>query len=771
MRVAASAMAVGLAACVAQGATIGDEEITSSTTYSENVTVNGTLTVRGSGTELSLASGVAVTVTPGAGKVVVRDGATMKAPNQKSDNSFVVAKEAEGAAIESGTVDVLELDNGSVNLDFLNNATATGRISVVSGSAEFDRYNGWKSSNGTFAGNPWRVDVADGATAFFWHGNQGGHFNESGVSVSVTGAGTARLGQVYRLLAGGAFAVNAGARFLNTGRLELYGRNLQSGEPVGGAFVFNSGSVVDGPERVSIAADSGAVPLVLQVNAGADFTVRGLDLVRAGVDDALCGDGVITLDARAADVSVAANVPAALWDDATKANALAFEKVGANNATLAVTNIPRLVVSEGTATLTRDCAIGTLEIADGAALVVDGATLTYCGGEIAGAITLANGAQAIRVVTGAEGEERGMDRSGLRSDDVLLKTGDEDLIVYDPASVAGFVHVAGGALRFSKRGVSDKYLRLTVKECFPYGGDATSAAAYPGLYLKVGLFDTADAVVNLGYGSDAAPGTPASELAKGNQWAVPVGTLYTTDRGGCLSGAFGGSKVFPDNGWGEPAFTNATRTLCRDASDASGWLSIWGRLPDGAAALDGINFLTRPNNGWPAPKVWTVETSATGEDGTWRVVQDMTEPRSALNANNSGILYGDGSSPAAHFRYMEPGVTGLADVLQIRVEAGATLDFGAKEGGQVVDRIVVDATAGTVRNAVFAERGTIELVGSNDRRFAGLLPLVFENAGGTANLAKWQVVCGGKPCNRHVSFSAAEGKVNLSAPGCVFILR
>ena len=499
--------------------------------------------------------------------------------------------------------------------------------------------------------------------------------------------------------------------------------------------------------------------------------VRGLDLVRAGVDDVLCGDGVITLDARAADVSVAANVPAAFWDDATKANALAFEKIGANGATLAVTNIPRLVVSEGTATLTRDCMIGNLKIAEGAKLVVDGATLRYVADGDAGTIELMNGAQAICVITGTEGEESGMDRSGLKSDTVLLKTGDTDLIVYDPASVGGFVHVAGGALRFSKRGLADKFLRLTVKECYPYGGDATSDAAYPGLFLKVGLFDAADAVVNLGNGSDAAFGTPAS-APKGNQWSVPVGTLYSDlGRGGCLSGAFGGSKVFPNNGWGEPAFTNATRTLCKEASDAGGWLSIWGRLPDGAAPLDGINFLTRPNLGWPAPKVWMVETSATGEDGTWRVVQDMTEPRSTLLANNSGILSGDGSSPAAHFRYVEPGVTGLADILQIRVDEGATLDFSAKTGGQTVDRIYIDATAGTVKNVIFAETGTIELVGANDRSFTGLLPLVFESADGVSNLANWQVVCDGKVCNRRVSFSAAEGKVSLSAPGFALILR
>lgn len=769
-----------LLALLASGATFAaDVVVDSSTTYSEGVTVDGTLTVTGSGTTLTLAAGKAITVTPGAGKVVVTDGASVKASSQ-SDDSLVLAAEADGTAVASGVADVLAVSGGStVCLDFLNNAAATGRVAVAGGFVQFDRYSGYKWSDPTFEGNPWLVDVAEGATAYFNHSNQGGWFNAAGTSVTVTGAGSVRFGQRFNADAGGAFAVADGAVIANTGALELFGQHSSAG----GVFRFGSGSKVDGPCAVTI-GDGHDGRVVVQVDAGADFTVRDMDLVfvsASGVraDDRLCGDGTVKIDASEAAVTVAANVPAAFWDDATKANAIAFEKSGAYDALLAVTNIPALVVAEGTATLTNDCTIGELTVAAGATLVVDGATVRYASsaGSV-GTIELRNGAAKVRVISGtaesgAADASLAMDRSGLASEGTLEKMGETDLIVYDPASVAGLVHVAGGALRFSKRGLSDRYLRLTVKECYPfvYEGNVT----YNGLWTKVGLYDAADAFIDIGklsgWGRGYPDGTAASELTE-NGWAVPAETLYGGSAPSVADVIGGNNKVFPDMSYGVPQFTNATRTLCKDASNESGWQKIWGRIHSAVPAIDGINFAS--GWGWGIVKTWTVETSATGADGTWQVVQDVIDMPHKLSYNNCGILNADATAPAAHFRYVEPGVTGLADTLQIRVDAGATLDFGAKTGGQVIDRVLIDATAessGTVTNAVFAETGVIELVGGSDRSAKGLLPLVFEGVGGTANLANWTVECGGKACNRRVSFASAERKVELKPCGTMMIMR
>ncbi len=769
-----SAACSALAAFGLAFAAVADETIAESVTWSESKTISDTLTVTGSGTTLTLAAGKAITVTPGAGKLVVTDGASVKAPEKDSDNSFVVAAEADGAAVESGVADVLDVSGGStVCLDFLNNAAATGRIAVAGGLVEFDRYGGWKWSNPTFAGNPWIVDVGEGATAYFYHSGQGGHFNGEGVPVVVQGAGNVRLGQAYSARAGGSFAVNRGAVIGNTGDLEFYGLYGESPDSV---TEFRTGAKVDGPRKMSINSGSGSNAIVLQVNAGADFTARNIDFVRTGAranaNDQVCGDGVIKIDASEADVTVAANVPATLWSDATKANAITFEKSGSHDALLAVTNIPTLVVAEGTATLTNDCTIGELTVADGATLVVDGATLRYASsaGSV-GTIELRNGAAKVRVISGTA--ESGtadarlaMDRSGLSSDATLEKTGETDLIVYDPSSVAGLVHVAGGALRFSKRGLSDKFFRLTVKECYPWAN-----STYRGLFLKVGLYDADGTLINTGDGSSAAKGTSAEQLNE-NQWAVPEGSLYDGSDPS-PAGAFS-CKQFPNASWHVPYFTNATQTLCKDASDESGWQKIWGRLASSWAAIDGINFYS--GWGWGIVKTWTVETSKTGADGTWQVVQDIVDMPQELEHNGYGVLNGDatGATPAAHFRYVEPGVTGLADTLQIRVDAGATLDFGAKTGGQVIDRVLIDATAetsGTVMNVVFAETGVIELVGGSVRSAKGLLPLVFEGASGTTNLANWTVTCDGKTCNRRVSFAAAEKKIELTPFGTVMVVR
>ena len=210
-------------------------------------------------------------------------------------------------------------------------------------------------------------------------------------------------------------------------------------------------------------------------------------------------------------------------------------------------------------------------------------------------------------------------------------------------------------------------------------------------------------------------------------------------------------------------------TICKDASDESGWVTIWGHIPSFWKNLDGINFYAKYGCG--VPKTWTVETSPTGVDGSWQVVQEIVNIQCKCGRSASGILNADATKPAAHFRYIEPGVTGLADVLQIRVDAGATLDFSAKTGGQKVDRIYVDATAGTVKNAVFAETGVIELVGESDGKAKGLLPLVFDGVSGTENLKNWTVVCGEKTLARRVKFSSSDSKLSLESFGLIMIVR
>ncbi len=740
-----------------------DQEITSSTTWSENKTISDTLTVSGEETTLTLSSGKAITVTAGQGKVVVKDGASVSAPDSDSDNSFVVGKES--TTIESGIADVLELNAAKlITLDFKNEATATGRVSVTSGDIQFNRRGGWKWDNATFVGNPWIIDIAKDATAYFYHADQGGHFNDAGTSVTLTGEGNVRFGQAYSKDSGGAFAIKKGAQLCNTGALEFWGFY---GDKTSGVFEFCEGSKVDGPSSLAISSDSGKGPIVLQIDAGVDFTVRNVSFVREGIEDQICGsNAVIKIDASAADVTFAANIPSVRWDDTTQANTLTFEKSGANNATLAVTNIPALVVSEGTVTLTKDCVIGSLTTAEGAKVVVDGATLYYSSSSGSVEMELKNNAKVFRVVTGTEGEESGMNRSGLKSEATLLKTGDTDLIVYDPSSIAGLVHIKGGVLRFSKRGLSDKYLRLTVKECYPFKD--YEGEHYNGLWLKVGLYGAAGTFVNADYCGSADAGTAPSALNE-NHFAVPTGTLFTGNDAS-VGGAFIISSSGIGNGYGVPCFTNATKTLCKDASDESGWQKIWGRLKSDQSAIDGINFAS--GWGWGIVKAWTFETSKTGEDGTWQVVQEITAATNNTGSeNNYGILSGDANKPAAYFRYIEPDVTGLADTLQIQVDEGATLDFGAKTGGQTINRVLIDATAGVVTNVVFASSGVVELVGTNTRETKGLLPLVFEGVSGVENLPNWTVECAGETCNRRAKFSASDQKIELLPPGMLVIVR
>lgn len=92
--------------------------------------------------------------------------------------------------------------------------------------------------------------------------------------------------------------------------------------------------------------------------------------------------------------------------------------------------------------------------------------------------------------------------------------------------------------------------------------------------------------------------------------------------------------------------------------------------------LDGVNFCGQWDHG--NPTTWTVETSATGDDCSWRVVLDKRGARHPQQAqSNSGWLNSDGATPAYLFSYSEAGVRGLAETLAVQVDVGGTQVFSS----------------------------------------------------------------------------------------------
>lgn len=745
VRAAGLVAAIVLAGGLARGddfAVAVDETqtLTAAATYG-NVDVQGQLILDGKATVVSVTN--KLMLVPGRGVVTVRNNARLA---MWYNDAFVVA--ASDAEDVPTSVPVLNLEGpATVTMDVVNKSSVTSCV-AVSGTVAWGRRNGYKW-DGTFGkGGPWRVTVAAGGRLTFDHGNQGGHLNDDGVSVRFEGAGDLAFAHVYNASASGAFRVQAGADIANTGCLFMRGDKS-------GVWTFCNGSRVNGPTNV---VAQGA-PCAWIVNAGADVTVRNLTWNRSG--DTVSGTGRVTVDASEADVVVAANVPACVVNTTDTPNTLAFVKTGTHDAVFAVTNLPALTVGAGCAVVTNDCRMGRLVVAAGATLIVDGGRIVCSDLEKSGEIVCRNGGAVSVKTDGTAGDEAGMLRTPLWSMTELVKTGDTDLIVYDPEAVAGFVHVAGGALRFSKRGLSDKYFRLTFKECWPfwYSGQDRHAR----LFSKIGLYDSQDKPIHMGWGENAAYGTPAIEL-KAGQVTAPVGTVIVN------SGAALHAVVIA-NDITTAGYMPEFDKVQTNAADTATWQEITARFYADKPAIDGLNFYTGWEHG--SPRVWTVETSATGQDGSWRMVMDVANAPSPPNKNHYDCIGGDKSKPAYHFRYVEPGVTGLADVLQIQVDGGAVLDFTSKTGGQTVDCIVVDlaaggGTVGTVSNVVFAASGVVELKGVS-RLPKGELPLICAAASGEENLANWTVAVAGRP--RRGSVSLRGERLNVSADGMLLLIR
>ncbi len=736
--VAAAALAGGMARgddfAVAEDET---QTLTAAATYG-TMDVQGRLILDGKEAVVTVTN--KVMLVPGCGTVTVRNGARLAM--WYNDAFEVVASDTVDVPT---SVPVLNLEEpATVTMDVVNKSSVTSCV-AVSGAVTWGRRGGYKW-DGTFgSGGPWRVTVAAGGCLTFSHGNQGGHLNDERVSVRFEGAGDVTFDHQYNAGASGAFGIREGADIANTGRLSMRGDKS-------GAWTFGNGSRLNGPTNI---VAQGA-PCAWIVNAGADVTVRNLTWNRPG--DTVSGTGRVTVDASEADVVVAANVPACTWNTTDTPNTLAFVKTGTHDAVFAVTNLPALTVAEGCAVVTNDCRMGRLVVSVGATLIIDGGRVVCSYIEKVGEIVCRNGGVVIIETDGTAGTEAGMLRTPLWSPNRLVKTGDADLIVYDPETVTGSVHVAGGALRFSKRGLSDKYFRLTFKECWPFWYDRQNHNKR--LHSKIGLFDSQDRLISMGWGWNATNGTPAVELKEG-QVTAPIGTVIVNTNGNVHA-------VLIANDYTQTGYMPEFDKVQTNAADTATWQEITARFFANTPAIDGLNMYTGWDHG--SPRVWTVETSATGADGSWRTVMDVTNAPSPPNQNHWGYIGGDSSKPAYHFRYLEPGVTGLADVLQIQVDGGAVLDFTSKTGGQTVDRIVIDLTAGggTVSNIVFATSGIVELKGTTQTP-QGELPLVCAAASGEENLARWDVTVAG--VKRAVRVSLRDERLVLTAAGTLLIVR
>ncbi len=659
----------------------------------------------------------------GRGKVTVKGGTFHCLTFSISDNT---APEA------NGYIDFLRIEGGAARLrQAYNYSTATARV-VVAGGTYYSAHQ-WYGT--MFQKGPFLFEGVNGATITINRENTVKDLVANDASLRFIGASPVTI-----MANGGAYTtcvLGTNVWFDNAGKVKLSG-NEQSA--LRGAH-FGPGVTeiqFDNSQKVSASANSTTV-----IPCDLTFTNNAY----------LYGSGTLAFDTTSGDH---------VFSGPIHGTELAMRKLGANTLTVSsTTNIPHLKIEEGTLLLKSTIAAKTLSVAAGATFTIDGATVTVTDSlkiENGATVNAINGGKIVRLsdvatTTDLRGEM-------IRSWD-FIKTGAGDLRLYDP-QLSGFVRAAEGTLKFSKQGLSDRYIKLTFKELlqFWYGG---SYSPLDGLRTIVAFYDTSAArcLDSSSYNTRFVLGTHPSALTKGEVTA-PLDTVW-----GGPAGYHDPFFMFRSSGghaakWLTGAMTNAEDTV--------NFQIIYYRLPDIIpAALDGINLCS--SWGYGNAKKWTLETSATGEDGTWHEVLAVDERTPGMSQNNHSWLNGDYTKPAYLLSYDEPGVTGLAETLAVEADAGATIDFSMKTGGQTVNRIVYDAAlgGGTLKNIVFAATGTLEIVNLDGvLDDSALLTLV--DADGAANLANWTVTKNGTP-KPEWKASARNGGLFVNRSGLIVIVR
>lgn len=210
-----------------------------------------------------------------------------------------------------------------------------------------------------------------------------------------------------------------------------------------------------------------------------------------------------------------------------------------------------------------------------------------------------------------------------------------------------------------------------------------------------------------------------------------------------------------------------------DPANESEWLHIWVRFKDEFPDLDGNNFANEWNHG--SPSDWTIETSRSGLDGTWRTVADVSgfTWKTDSKKDSNGFPNGTCAAPAFRLHYVESGVQGLPDSIALQVDEGALADFSAKESGQCVEKLTVDcAGAGVVSNVTFAATGELHIItteGTGKVRSNMELPLVFGSVSGVENLESWTVWADGVQTDRKVDLK--DGKLYVQPIGLMILFK
>jgi hypothetical protein len=745
-------------------AVAGDLSIGSNTKFISTGAVSlsgGTVTIDGSSSVFGKNqsdSSITVTYSPAADgsytKVTVQNGQLGAITIDGMSGSFynfsgkdlTIAAEnaASNAKYPDGMIPFLELKGASANFHQVqNNSSLTGLVTVVgSAISHFGHLQSWLNGSSFFKNGSFRLNVESGATLRFNAKSNRVSYNAAGCGVHVVGAGNLQFLDDYqsgtdttklRFRRGAALDVEGVVSFDGTGASSTGWFCFDHDD----VFGHNVGTVQTG------GINNGKV--VLEVTNGVAVTVH--DFAANREKDSLVGAGTIRIDASAAARSFAANIPATYGSGTV--NAIGVAKFGANEAVLAVTNLPMLKIESGAVRITNDCFVAILSGAAGATIIADGCTVTLGSGTVS--------ADGLSFETRNGGEFAVGADAGRTT-------------VYGPGAIGSAIHAISGDLVFSAFGITQKYLRWTFRK--------TKTSPNSVWIDRLWIFDTDG---NLATPSMTRASDNATTLSAGQAcWVYSSATNIALDPSAVPS--YQGADRLATYVLGGKLSNYNNYFKCSspvvDPEDADSWLGIEMRLADDVKNLTGYNMMAPSKEHYPTS--WTVESSDDGE--TWTVLD--THDDYVINPYSQYETYAwyDGVYQVAtvneHFKFSGYKSDGLSadasEAVSLQVDTGATVDLTAytvapqKIGGISYD---VALGGGVIRGGALIAGGRIDLA-NFDAANPAPLSLELDGTIDIANLSSWRVFVDGVERTKYVpKYHPSTKEISLIASGLIIVVK
>lgn len=762
--------------------------VTTPATY-EKVTVHGNLTVAGA--RLTIPDGTGVN---GEEKVVVSLGADADDTavlTVKDDGEFFQTA-GKGETLEVGAnggwgrVDVLSAKDNAFRLRYFDIAAAAmppaddPTVLTVGGPVNLRslRNKSSKDVKVTFAGGYLASAEGNGNTWFVGSADKGAFILEAGADAPVE---LSNAGHPMRYFANGcAVRVTGDGDFVASGWVSngSWSKLTLNSSAVAwenaGDFRLHEHVEVAADNALPVGANTGMVtfdavasayPLVLDLN-GCTNAVNGVADLK--------GDSVVTNSSKTVLSVLRLGTATDGVFSARAGGLLRIEQLGQtvalNNAVVDCTYL----LSNGTLRVTGESSIASLDVGKDAAVIVDGATLTVGALRDNGAkFTCANGGKIVLAKGGTgldfTGTTGGFLNPSFAGSGTLEKTGADTMVIHQTETFPWSVHVAEGTMRFSGvGGCTNEWWRWTIKE---------AAAKWNVELASIGLFRPTvtpeawipDPTLQVKLAPD---GTSATALEQ-NQFVVPANVTLTDDEGSASGGsvATGARNLFANDPARYFQMTEPHPTVETPAS----WVPVTFRIaPD---QIVGFSQRLGWGNSLRFPRVFSLETSVNGTD--WTTVLDVDD---CIWSGAAAWYLGTTDSatraacpnPLTIAGYDAPGAAGLAAGVDVRVDAGATLDLAnvTAEDARTVSSLTVDMSVGggTIRGLVVAETGTLTLTNVASKsalKTADVLTL--PDVVGAENFANWTLVLNGKVSPKRIAWE--DGALRIIPAGILVLIR